>query len=212
MRKWIRTATHSVSSVLGNCSRHPKPRFGMITLWNFYITGQQHTALYIPKTSKISEIMFRARKIPHTRRSRVNNLVPFAVILEESWWLHQMELLSALLALSVGNSPVTVEFISQRPVRRGIDIFFELLLKKKRLRKQLRSRWFKTPSRSQWRHCNVSTSICQTFTTIHVVKRFVLICAYLLVNDIHPTFKYVQVHENWSQENRNVRQGRLIKL
>ena len=33
---------------------------------------------------------------------------------------------SALLALCVGNSPVTGEFPSQRPVTRSFDVFFDL--------------------------------------------------------------------------------------
>ena len=35
------------------------------------------------------------------------------------WWRHQMETFSALLAICVGNSPVTGEFPSQRPVTRS---------------------------------------------------------------------------------------------
>ena len=35
---------------------------------------------------------------------------------------------SALLALCAGNSPVTGEFHSQMPVKRGFDAFFELRL------------------------------------------------------------------------------------
>ena len=38
-----------------------------------------------------------------------------------SWWRHQMETFSALLALCAGNSPVTGEFPSQRPVTRSFD-------------------------------------------------------------------------------------------
>ena len=35
-----------------------------------------------------------------------------------SWWRHQMETFSTLLALCAGNSPVTGEFSAQRPVTR----------------------------------------------------------------------------------------------
>ena len=49
---------------------------------------------------------------------------------------------------------VTREFPSQRPVTRSFDVFFDLRLHKW-LSKQLRSRRFKTPSRSSWRHSNV---------------------------------------------------------
>ena len=43
----------------------------------------------------------------------------------KSWWRHQMETLSALLAHCAGNSPVTGEFPSQRPVTRSCDVFFD---------------------------------------------------------------------------------------
>ena len=45
-----------------------------------------------------------------------------------SWWRHQMETFSALLAICAGNSPVTGGFPAQRPVRRSFDVFFDLHL------------------------------------------------------------------------------------
>ena len=48
-----------------------------------------------------------------------------------TWWRHQMETFSALLALCAGNSPVTGEFTSQRPVTRSLDAFFDLRLNKR---------------------------------------------------------------------------------
>ena len=59
----------------------------------------------------------------------------------ESWLCHQMEAFSALLALCVGNSPVTVEFPSQKPVTRNFDVFSGLCLQKQ-LSKQPKRRWF----------------------------------------------------------------------
>ena len=53
-----------------------------------------------------------------------------------------------------GNSPVTGEFPSQRPVTQIFDIFFDLRLNKW-LGEQSRRRWFETPSRSLLRHCNL---------------------------------------------------------
>ena len=44
---------------------------------------------------------------------------------------------SALLALCEGNSPVTGEFPSQRPVARNFDVFFDL-----RLNKRLSKQWW----------------------------------------------------------------------
>ena len=70
-----------------------------------------------------------------------------------SWWRHQMETFSALLALCGWNPPVTGGFHPQRPVTRGFYVFFGLRLNK-RLSKQLRRWWFETPSRYLWRHCN----------------------------------------------------------
>ena len=71
-----------------------------------------------------------------------------------TWWRHQMETFSTLLALCAWNSPVIGEFPSQRPVTRSFDVFFDLRLNK-RLSKQSWGWWFETPSRLLWRHCNV---------------------------------------------------------
>ena len=49
-----------------------------------------------------------------------------------------METFSALLAICVGNSPVSGEFPAQKPVTQSFDDFFDLRLNK-RLSKQL---WF----------------------------------------------------------------------
>ena len=70
-----------------------------------------------------------------------------------TWWHHQMETFSALLALCAGNSPITGEFPSQRPVMRSFDVFFDLCLNKQ-LSKQSWGWWLDTPSRSSWHHCN----------------------------------------------------------
>ena len=48
-----------------------------------------------------------------------------------SWWRHQMETFSALLAICAGNSPVPGEFPTQRPVTRSFDVFFHLRLNKR---------------------------------------------------------------------------------
>ena len=79
------------------------------------------------------------------------------------WWRHQMETFSALLTLCAGNSPVTDEFPTQRPVTRSFDVFFDLRLNK-RLTKQSRGWWFETPSHSLWRHCNAFWCWCFLLT------------------------------------------------
>ena len=55
--------------------------------------------------------------------------------------------MSVLLALCVRGIP-------QSPVTRGFDVFLDLRLNKW-LRKQSRSWWFETSSRSLWCHCNL---------------------------------------------------------
>ena len=62
-----------------------------------------------------------------------------------------MEAFSALPALFARNSPVTGEFLTQRPVTWRLDVFFDLPLNK-RLSKQSWGWWFETPSRSLWWH------------------------------------------------------------
>ena len=69
------------------------------------------------------------------------------------WWRHQMETFSAFLAIFAGNSPVTGEFPSQRPVTRSFDIFLDLR-PNKRLSKQRWGWCFETPARPLWRHCH----------------------------------------------------------
>ena len=77
-------------------------------------------------------------------------------IVRRSWWRHQMETFSALLAICAGNSRVPGEFRAQRPVTRGFDIYYDLCLNK-RLSKQSWAWWFETLSRTLLRLCNVRT-------------------------------------------------------
>ena len=60
-----------------------------------------------------------------------------------TWWSHQMEPFSALLALCEGNTPVTGGLPSEKPVTRSLDVFFAPRLIK-RFSKQSRRRWFDT--------------------------------------------------------------------
>ena len=53
-----------------------------------------------------------------------------------AWWRHQMGTSSAILVRYAGNSPVTGEFPSQRPVKRSFDVLFDL-----RLNKRWSTRW-----------------------------------------------------------------------
>ena len=69
----------------------------------------------------------------------------------------KLEHFCALLALCAGNSSVSGEFPSQRPLTRSFGVFFDLRLNK-RLSKQSWGWWFETPSHRLWRHCNVNAS------------------------------------------------------
>ena len=65
-----------------------------------------------------------------------------------------MKTFSTSLAFCAGNSPVTGEFPTQRPVTRSFDVFLYQRVNQ-HLSKQWRDWWFETPSCSLWRHCNV---------------------------------------------------------
>ena len=64
----------------------------------------------------------------------------FAILV---WWRHDMDILSAFLALQVGIPPVTGGFPSQRPVMRNFDVFFGVS-RNNLLNKQSSWRWFDT--------------------------------------------------------------------
>ena len=64
-----------------------------------------------------------------------------------------MKTFSALLAICAGNSPVTGELPTQKPVTRSFDVLFDLR-PNERLNKQSWGWWFETPSRPLWRHSN----------------------------------------------------------
>ena len=80
--------------------------------------------------------------------------VSIQVLWYHSRWCHQMETFFALLAFCVGNSPVTGEFPTQRPVTLSFEVFFGLCLNKQ-MSKQWRRWWLETLLRSLRRHYNV---------------------------------------------------------
>ena len=77
-----------------------------------------------------------------------------------TWWRHQMETFSALLAICAGNLPVPGEFPAQRPVTPSFDVFFDLRLNN-RLSKQSWGWRFETLSCPLWCHCNGNHVILQ---------------------------------------------------
>ena len=109
---------------------------------------------------------FRSRKciwchVEHVRHLasasmcfKSHDSVPHLVGQDSSWWCHQKETFSALLAIYAGNLPVPGEFPAQRPMTGSFDVFFDLRLNKWPS-KQSWGWWFETLSRPLWRHCNV---------------------------------------------------------
>ena len=72
-----------------------------------------------------------------------------------------MGALFASLALCEGYQPATGGFLLPKAASdTDFDYFFDLC-RIKRLSKQRRRRWFETPSRSLWRHCNALISASQ---------------------------------------------------
>ena len=105
-----------------------------------------------------------------------------------------------------GNSPVTSEFPSQRPVTQSVDVFFDLRLNK-RLSKQSCGWWFETPSCPLWRHCNAWNEMelyNPTQEENHIAHDIRFTCGCLIV------FKFVRVRickikktklvGNWEQD------------
>ena len=98
----------------------------------------------------------KKKKNGHIYQKCCYSFLSHIVFYLSTWWRHQMETLSALLAFCVGNSPVTGEFPTQRPVTQSFDVFFDLHLNK-RLGKQSCGWWFETPWCPLWRHRNDTT-------------------------------------------------------
>ena len=75
-----------------------------------------------------SEILIKSQIFPFKKTPfKMSNSGNFGLVKNgNTWWRHQMETFSAFIC--AGNSPVTGEFPTQRPVTRSFDIFFHLRL------------------------------------------------------------------------------------
>ena len=98
-----------------------------------------------------------AININHTR-TLVLAVPKEAIVFSLKIWRHPKETFSTILVLWEGNPPLIGGLPSQRPVTGSFDVFFDLRLNKW-LNKQLKRRWFETPSRSWWRHYDDSSII-----------------------------------------------------
>ena len=65
------------------------------------------------------------RSLLHSVAAGVLCTIWYVQSLQHTWWRHQMETFSTLLAICAGNSPVTGEFPAQRPVTRSFDASFD---------------------------------------------------------------------------------------
>ena len=74
--------------------------------------------------SKYYTLTFPENAIEYHMKN-VNHFVEIAKY-KWSWWRHQIEKISVLLAICAGNSPVRGEFPTQRPVTRSFDVYFDL--------------------------------------------------------------------------------------
>ena len=104
---------------------------------------------------------------------------------------------SGLLALCEGNSPVTGEFLLQRPVTRSFDVFFDLRLNK-RLSKKSWGWWFETPSRSIWRHCNeIPTKLAHRWKMGQCMRVFYEIWPGLIFALVFSMLYTISCHTGW---------------
>ena len=97
-----------------------------------------------------------------------------------TWWRHQMETFSALLAICAGIHRSPGEFPAQRSVTRSFDVFFDLRLNK-RLSKQSWGWWFEALSWPLWRHCNDAKlyASLRAFNPIHDIIIYYAKCGRL---------------------------------
>ena len=119
-------------------------------------------SVYFDLSTRVVTWDHRDPVIPNSRR--VNDIVAvrnmwFLKITSKTWWCHQMETFSALLAICAGNSPVTGEFPAHSPHkgqrREALMFLFFYLCLNIRLRKQSWGWWLETLSRPLWCHCKV---------------------------------------------------------
>ena len=124
-----------------------------------------------------------------------------------------MEKLSSLLAFCEGNPPLTGGFRSQRPVTRSFDVFFGLRLNKQSS-KQSTHRWFDTPLRSLWRHCNVLIRLSEKSSHANhgtILRYFVHIFGHVLPSNNHHSIPddgkcMIWIHKNWHDRNNKAQQ------
>ena len=133
---------------------------------------------------------FQQLLIRFHRIARSHPLTLIVGTMSPSWWRHQMETFSALLAICAGNSPVPGEFPTQMPVTRNFDVFFDLR-PNKRLSKQWWGWWFEMLSCPLWRHSN--DDVAQVWQSPNQLSNTV----WLMKCDISPPYVYQLQGYSW---------------
>ena len=108
-------------STFGGLSCILKPTFDYIVRQQSAVCGTATSAVLLSGHSSMLTLTFCFQSMDMARYDKDRM---------HTWWHHQMETFSALLALCAGNSPITGEFPFQIPVTRIFDVFFELCLNK----------------------------------------------------------------------------------
>ena len=144
MKSWY-FALWGIPPIIGGI---PSKRVSNAEFWCFLSCTSQQTFEQTMEWRLIWDV--RTLMWRHCNDMASNATMHFCI---PTWWHHQMETFSALLAICAGNSPVPGEFPTQRPVTRSFDVYFDLR-PNKRLSKQPWGWWFETPTRSLWRQCN----------------------------------------------------------
>ena len=151
-------------------------------------------------------------------------VTPTPGFLKFPWWRHQMKTFSALLAICAGNSPVTGEFLAQRPVTRSFDVFFDLR-PNKRLSKQSRGWLFLDQILSQ----NLSANIKTNTHWINILKAWAkwsswwwrhfqtyfldrMFCILIQKSQSFVPWSLMAIYKYWSRWLYNVKWARSINL
>ena len=135
---WLHLRNEFLKCVLAVSGNGQQLRKNELHTWSPMSVGGDQLLLCFCKTylSRQTKSVYQLDRIQLLYRS--------LLLLLCTWWRHQMETFSALLAICAGNSPFTGEFRAQRPVTRSFDVFFDLY-PTKRLSKQSWGWWFGTP-------------------------------------------------------------------
>ena len=89
----------------------------IMTCYDFYMNANKRPFHITGFDASMGQLTNKGWNIIYTCISR-----HAAGDISNTWWRHQMETFSALLAICAGNSPVTGEFPTQRPVTQSFDV------------------------------------------------------------------------------------------